>query len=241
VIREGEPGDFFYILTKGRAQVITRDASGKEIVLRELSAGGFFGELSMLTNEPRSARVTAMEDSFALALKRDDFLNFLRRDSNAAINIMIELGSRLHQNDAIIQRMVSRDVNKIDDERITLGQRFADWATDTIGSWTFIITQSILIVIWMALNVSAWIYHWDPYPFILLNLAFSFQSAYAGPVIMMSQNRQMAKDRLAAEINHQVNAKAEMEIGLLIKQVTGLEKIAEENQRELRKINKTQG
>jgi uncharacterized membrane protein len=81
-----------------------------------------------------------------------------------------------------------------------------------MGSWTFIIVQSALLIVWIIMNVLAWIRHWDPYPFILLNLALSFQAAYAAPIIMMSQNRQAAKDRLMAEQDYQVNTKAEEEV-----------------------------
>ena len=85
-------------------------------------------------------------------------------------------------------------------------------------------------------NVAAWINHWDPYPFILLNLMLSFQAAYSGPVIMMSQNRQSAKDRLAAEIDHQVNAKAELEINNLMRHIDELELHLEQQHRELKKL-----
>jgi len=110
----------------------------------------------------------------------------------------------------------------------------ADKVADIIGSWRFIIIQSVLIVIWITLNVVAWIEHWDPYPFILMNVMLSFQAAYSGPVIMMSQNRQSAKDRLAAEVDHQVNMKAELEIGLLMRRMDELEKNIEDNQNELK-------
>jgi uncharacterized membrane protein len=100
-------------------------------------------------------------------------------------------------------------------ERLTLGQRIADKVAATMGSWRFIIIQSIVLLLWVALNVTAYLQHWDPYPFILLNLALSFQAAYAAPFIMMSQNRQQEIDRLAATSDHQVNIKAELEIELL--------------------------
>ena len=95
---------------------------------------------------------------------------------------------------------------------LTMGQRIADTVAATMGSWKFIIIQSTILLLWIALNVTAWINHWDPYPFILLNLALSFQAAYAAPFIMMSQNRQQDIDRLAAETDHQINIKAELEI-----------------------------
>ena len=104
------------------------------------------------------------------------------------------------------------NINQIDAEALTTGQRIADGLATVMGSWAFIIVQSILLAIWISLNIAAWFSHWDPYPFILLNLALSFQAAYAAPIIMMSQNRQAAKDRLMAEQDYEVNCKAEDEL-----------------------------
>jgi len=236
IIREGEIGDLFYVITEGHAEILIHDADGAELLLHEVGPGDFFGELSMLTNEPRAARVRAVDQVSTLALERDDFFEFLRTHTHAAIDVMVELGGRLHENDAILRRMVSRNVNEIEEEQMTLGQRVADKVADTIGSWRFIITQSIILTIWIILNVTAWINHWDPYPFILLNLMLSFQAAYAGPVIMMSQNRQSAKDRIAAEIDHQVNTKAEYEIGLLVRRMDEMERNIEEGQSELKSL-----
>jgi uncharacterized membrane protein len=98
---------------------------------------------------------------------------------------------------------------------LTLGQRVADKVAATMGSWTFIILQSIILLVWIVLNIAAYMEHWDPYPFILLNLALSFQAAYAAPFIMMSQNRQQEIDRQAASNDYQINIKAELEIELL--------------------------
>ena len=99
--------------------------------------------------------------------------------------------------------------------KLTVGQFVADWVAAFMGSWPFIIGQSVLLAAWIALNVTAVIQHWDPYPFILLNLALSFQAAYAAPFIMMSQNRQSDIDRQKAENDYKVNIKAELEIELL--------------------------
>ena len=98
---------------------------------------------------------------------------------------------------------------------LTIGQRIADTVAQTMGSWRFIIIQSVLLAAWIVLNVTAFIRQWDPYPFILLNLALSFQAAYAAPFIMMSQNRQQDIDRKAAECDYKINIKAELEIELL--------------------------
>ena len=105
---------------------------------------------------------------------------------------------------------------------LTLGQRIADQVAATMGSWRFIIIQSSILLMWIGLNVTAYIQHWDPYPFILLNLALSFQAAYAAPFIMMSQNRQQDIDRREAENDHQINIKAELEIELLHQKIDQL-------------------
>jgi len=101
------------------------------------------------------------------------------------------------------------------DGDLTLGQRVADGVAGGMGSWRFIIIQTALLTVWVVLNVMAWVRAWDPYPFILLNLALSFQAAYAAPIIMMAQNRQQDIDRKAAETDYKINVKAELEIELL--------------------------
>jgi uncharacterized membrane protein len=101
------------------------------------------------------------------------------------------------------------------DERLTIGQRVADAVASGMGSWRFIIIQSTILACWVIANLTAWVYHWDPYPFILLNLALSFQAAYAAPFIMMSQNRQGDIDRGKAAEDYRINIKAELEIELL--------------------------
>jgi len=107
---------------------------------------------------------------------------------------------------------VARNVAQEFEEHLSFGQRVADRVAETMGSWTFIIVQSTVLLIWIALNVAAYMNHWDPYPFILLNLGLSFQAAYAAPIIMMSQNRQAEKDRLQTKNDYEVDMKAEMEI-----------------------------
>lgn len=92
------------------------------------------------------------------------------------------------------------------------GLKVADRFASVVGSWRFIVIQSVILALWVAMNVVGYAYHWDPYPFILLNLVLSFQAAYAAPIIMMSQNRQAAKDRVAAEVDYQINVKAEEEV-----------------------------
>jgi len=112
----------------------------------------------------------------------------------------------------------------IDKRKLTLGQRTADGITKWAGSWIFIISFLMFIVIWMIANIYAWTQEWDPYPFILLNLVLSCLAAIQAPVILMSQNRASQKDRLRAEYDYKINRKSEKEIQELKRQLTRIEK-----------------
>ena len=100
-------------------------------------------------------------------------------------------------------------------ESLSFGSRLADSVAKGMGSWNFIIIQTILVILWMGLNLVGFINHWDVYPFILLNLVFSTQAAYAAPIIMMSQNRQSDRDRIQAQADYQTNIDAKLEIEAL--------------------------
>lgn len=109
-----------------------------------------------------------------------------------------------------------KNVNDVVSEQLTVGQRTADWVVARVGSWEFIIGQSALLGLWAVLNMTAWVMHWDPYPFILMNLVLSLQAAYTAPMIMMSQNRQAARDRLEAHNDYEINLKAETEVRAIL-------------------------
>jgi uncharacterized membrane protein len=108
-------------------------------------------------------------------------------------------------------------------ESLGFGQRLADKVANGMGSWRFIIIQSIIVVFWMALNVVGFVNHWDVYPYILLNLLFSTQAAYAAPIIMMAQNRQSERDRAQADADYKTNCEAKIEIEELLKKLNSIE------------------
>jgi uncharacterized membrane protein len=137
------------------------------------------------------------------------------------MDVSAALGHKLHETEekllhelrVVRSRARSAHIeNEVAKEQLSLGQKVADGVAAVMGSWNFIIVQSVILFFWVILNIAAWMEHWDPYPFILLNLALSFQAAYAAPIIMMSQNRQADIDRKAAESDYKINIKAELEI-----------------------------
>jgi len=111
---------------------------------------------------------------------------------------------------------IIRNVNDLYNEKLSVGQRAADKVAQIVGSWKFIIIQTLLLSLWALLNVTAWVYHWDPYPFILMNLFLSLQAAYTAPALMMSQNRLSEKDRIDAHNDYQLNIKAEHEVRAIL-------------------------
>lgn len=122
----------------------------------------------------------------------------------------------LHFPEPFVHKHQVKNVNEIIDEKMTFGLRLADTVAKIVGSWTFIATQSILLTFWVILNVVAWMRHWDPYQFILMNLFLSLQAAYTAPIIMMSQNRQNARDRIEAHHDFLINQKAEEEVRAIL-------------------------
>lgn len=117
----------------------------------------------------------------------------------------------------------SKNWHQTHQESLTFGSKIADAVANGMGSWTFIIIQTCFVIVWMGLNIIGFVYKWDPYPFILLNLVFSTQAAYAAPIIMMAQNRQSERDRLQAQADYQTNLDAKQEIEALTKKLNALE------------------
>lgn len=124
---------------------------------------------------------------------------------------------------SLLHRRVSRNLNVLQaEERRSLGQRMADSITRGAGSWRFIIGFLVVLAAWMVVNAIAGIKHWDPYPFILLNLLLSCVAALQAPIILMSQNREEARDRIRAEADYDVNVKAEVLLEHLTQEIEAL-------------------
>jgi uncharacterized membrane protein len=150
---------------------------------------------------------SSARDARAAKQARSDLFAGEHSDSDV-IRTLAQLETRVAER--VLLKRPERDPNARYDRSLTFGARLADTVVSTMGSWRFIIVQSTVLVVWITANVVEFVWRpWDPYPFILLNLALSFQAAYAAPIIMMSQNRQAAKDRLSAELDLHINLRAE--------------------------------
>ncbi|HEX3070179.1 MAG TPA: DUF1003 domain-containing protein [Thermoanaerobaculia bacterium] len=215
IFQQGEDGSSLFIIEDGAVEIAYGEGE-ENIVLDSLCNGQYFGELSLFDAAPRTATAKATQHTHVIRLDREALVDFVHKNPAASLRIIEEMGDRLRQNNEFLSRQVSRNVLEEHEESLTFGQRIADRVARFGGSWPFIITFSIVMTLWMAVNIAR-VANFDPYPFILLNLALSSVAALQAPIIMMSQNRQSAKDKLLAENDYQVNLKAEMEIAALLR------------------------
>jgi len=212
IFREGQAGGEMHVVLEGRVETFIVDDEGHRVVLAEVQKGEMFGELSLFDNEPRSASAVALEATRTGIVDRKDLEHLFARKPPAALDILAVLSRRLRRTDLLLSKRVAKNPNVVIEEESTIGQRLADSVARVGGSWAFINFFTVIMVGWMGLNLVWLAQPFDPAPFIGLNLVLSMMAALQAPVIMMSQNRQDAKDRVRADLDYQVNLKAELEI-----------------------------
>jgi CRP/FNR family cyclic AMP-dependent transcriptional regulator len=225
LFQAGDAGDGMYLIEEGKISISMKAADGNDLTIAELGRGDFFGEMAMLDGQPRSARATAAEMSRLAILSREHFLSFVRGNSNVAIEMLSALAHRLRSTDELLRNRITRNVNEEEAAYLTFGDRAADSIAEFGGSWKFIIFSLALFVLWVGANtVLLTRQPFDPFPFILLNLALNMITALQAPIIMMSQNRQSHKDRLRADLDYAVNLKNELALNEILQRLQVLER-----------------
>jgi CRP/FNR family cyclic AMP-dependent transcriptional regulator len=212
IYKIGDPGGQAYVLISGKVRVSTVDDDHQEVVVDEPVQGELFGFASMLEQTPHQTNALALEETGCLEISRDDISTLLERKPHAGMDLLTTLGRQFHAAQALVRLRANRNPNEVIEAETTLGERIADSVARFGGSWRFIITFGILLIVYTVVNIALDKKAWDPYPFILLNLFLSMLAAIQAPVIMMSQNRQDVKDRLRGELDFDVNRRAESEI-----------------------------
>jgi CRP/FNR family cyclic AMP-dependent transcriptional regulator len=237
IYKIGDPGGQAYVMVSGTVKVTTVDEDQQDVILDQPSPGDFFGLASMLEQTPHQTNAIALEDTVCLEVDRNDISTLLQQKPHAGMDMLSVLGRQFHAAQELVRGRAARNPNEIIEAEMTFGDRVADSVVNFGGSWTFIITFLVSLVVYSAINVALRTKAWDPYPFILLNLILSMLAALQAPIIMMSQNRQDTKDRLRGELDFDVNRRAESEIqGLARKLNLLVDKVGDvdESLRELR-------
>jgi len=223
IYKMGEPAGQAYVMVSGHVRVTIVDEDQQEVLVDEPGTGELFGFASMIEQTPHQTTAIALEETTCLEISRDDIAVLLQRKPHAGMDLLATLGRQFHASQALVRGRASRNPNDIIEKEATFGERVADSVARFGGSWTFIIAFSIFMIVYTCINVGLGLKAWDPYPFILLNLFLSMLAAIQAPVIMMSQNRQDAKDRVRSELDYRVNLKAELEVGELLLRVAKIE------------------
>jgi CRP/FNR family transcriptional regulator, cyclic AMP receptor protein len=223
IYKIGGPGGQAYVMLSGRVRVSTVDEDHQEVVVDEPEAGAFFGFASMLEQTAHHTNADALEDTECLEVSRDDIEHLLRRKPMAGMDLLTTLGHQFHAAQELVRLRASRNPNVVIEEQSTFGERIADAVARFGGSWKFINSFAVVLVVYTLTNITLGKKAWDPYPFILLNLFLSMLAAIQAPVIMMSQNRQDTKDRVRGELDFDVNRRAESEIQALSRKLNLLD------------------
>jgi uncharacterized membrane protein len=208
-------GGTLYIIQAGQVELSIIDDDGDKLVLELMESGDFFGELSLLDGGTRSATATATQRTDTLVLERHDFLDLMLQKPHMAQDVMVALAKRIRRTDNLLRRRVSRNVNEVADETLTLGQRIADMIAEFSGSIPFLILNAVFFGVWLGLNAIPGI-GFDPYPFGLLTMIVSLEAIFLSIFVLVSQNRQADKDRIRNELDYEVNLKAELGVSTLL-------------------------
>jgi uncharacterized membrane protein len=224
VFNYGDPGDSLYVIRRGGVEVFIKDDTGQRISLETAGPGDVFGEISLLDGGARTASVMVTQDMEALTLTRSHLDLFLTRRPSAALDMLSAMGRRLRTTADRLRHTASRNVNEEMEDRRTRVQKVADWIAEFSGSVAFLLIHVVIFAVWILLNVPAvpGAPLFDPFPFGLLTMVVSLEAIILSVFVLLSQNRQAAKDRIRSDVEYGVNLKAELEVAHLHEKVDHL-------------------
>jgi uncharacterized membrane protein len=220
----GDPGGELFVIRSGEAEVFFKNDTGERIVLETSGPGDFVGELSLLDNGPRTASVVVTRDVEALRVDRNDLAYLFQRHPGAALDLLTAMGRRMRKSVELLRHTATRNVNEEVEDKRTFIQKAADWISEFSGSIPFLAIHVVVFAVWIFWN-TGWppgLPDFDPFPFGLLTMAVSLEAIILSVFVLLSQNRQAAKDRIRADVEYEVNLKAELEIAHLHEKVDEL-------------------
>lgn len=220
----GEPGDALFVIRSGELEIFFKNDTGERIVLEVATKGDFVGELSLLDRGSRSASVVAKVDSELLSLDRNGLERFLAVRPQAAMDILAAMGRRLRVSSERLRHTATRNVNEEVADHRSRVEKAADWIAEFAGSISFLGLHVVWFGVWLLINSIKipGVPQFDPFPFGFLTLTVSLEAIFLSVFVLLSQNRQAAKERVRADVEYDVNLKAEMEIAHLHEKVDRL-------------------
>src|SRR6202171_734554 len=233
VFAKGDKGDAMFIVLSGKVEIFLPPEGGAARVdLKEVNEGEHFGELALFDEKPRSASAEAKTDCVLLELSREHFVSDIVRREAAVLAILSEMAVRLRDTNALLSQRAAKDVVKEFEENLDWRAKLADRVAKLNGSWAFILGLLGLTFLWAGTNAFV-VQPFDASPYQFFNLFLGILVGVQGPLIMMSQNRQAAKDRAQASTDFRVNLKNEVGIESLGRDLLTFRKDLEERLVEL--------
>src|ERR1044071_5603394 len=216
LFRAGDLGESLFLVRAGEGELYVRDNAGQKIILDITRPGDFFGEIALLDAGARTASAVALTDTELIELDRDDLLLLFQRKPDAALSMLAAMGRMTRKADELLRTRVSRNVNDEVEEHLTIVQRVADWLAWFSGSIPFLVIHALWFGVWIVLNTDIvripGLSGFDPFPFGLLTMIVSLEAIFLATFVLISQNRQVEKDKVRSDIEYDINVKAEMEV-----------------------------
>ena len=219
LFNRGDPGDSLYVVRSGEVEIFFKNDTGERIVLEVATPGHFFGEISLLDGGARTASAVATKDVEAVVVDREDLAELIRLQPGAAMELLAATGRRLRETNEKLRHTASRNVNvETEDKRSTV-MKVADWISEFSGSLEFLFIHIGIFFVWIVLNSGPLsklpFGNFDAFPYGLLTMCVSLEAIILSVFVLLSQNRQVARDRVRNDIDYDVNLKAELEIAHL--------------------------
>lgn len=222
IFEAGDPGDRMFVVCSGAVELTATDKFGQRLNLATVRCGDFFGELSLLDQCPRTATAIVSEPVDLLVLDRAALQSFLHRRPDAALDLMAMMGRRIRETTERLRQAATRNANEAIAAKVTPLERVTDWVAAFTGSLAFLAIHAAIFALWIGWNEFAGRLAFDPFPYGLLTMAVSLEAIFLSVFVLISQNRQAAKDRIRSDIEYEVNVRAELEVTHLHEKVDHL-------------------
>ncbi len=231
IFATGDQGDKMFVVESGRVELFLQDKAGDRVDLEVADTGDFFGELSFLSGEPRATNAKALEKTQLIAIDQHDLQMLVTAHPEAGLDMMAALSRRLHATNRIVQERVIRNANDEIPRPATFGEKLSDFLTAVAGEIRFVYFSVAWFIVWIVLNTNILpgLVAFDPFPFGLLTMVVSLEAIFLSLFVLISQNRQAARDKVRNNIEYDVNLRAGVEIRELMKQVEDFQQRTLEN------------
>jgi uncharacterized membrane protein len=234
----GDPGDSMLVVSSGEVELFVKTKTGEKIVVEKPTRGDFFGEIALLDPGPRNATARATTEVEVIVVDRGDLDELFRLKPTSAMDLLAATGRRLRQTSALLRNVATRNPNEEEQDNRSMVMKVADWIAEFSGSLPFLFLHLGFFAVWIGWNTIFPAHAFDAYPYGFLTLVVSLEAIVLSVFVLLSQNRQVARDKVRNDIEYDVNLKAEMEISHVHEKV---DMIYSEIQKRLDRMEKKMG